>query len=128
MSDELDYAALSTGPNTVTAYKNKAGKTFYMRSGSRSERNKIEEKFNDITKPMDAVAAMMYYRLCDVTGAPHYRGRKFTDVTQELNYDSCTEMALIVRKREEIDEDEVHSLDDETEAQIKNSEALQEDI
>lgn len=128
MSEELDYSELSTGPNTVGSYKNKAGKTFYMRSGSRSERNKIEDKFNDITKPMDAVAAMIYYRLCDSMGTPHYRGRKFSEVSQELNYDVCTEMALIVRKREEIDEDSVHSLDEETEGQLKNFADQQEDI
>lgn len=117
---------LLSGPNTVKELGPlRSGKMFLVRSGSRSERNKILKKAGNPDLLMDAVALTIYLRAANPDGSKRFASEEFREFAEALNYDDASEMAMLIAKLDEPEEDEL-TLDQKTEKQLKNSKRQKE--
>ena len=124
MSDLFDD--LLAGPDAVTECKLRDGRKFSVRSGTRTERNKIEAKMRNENLVMDAIAATLYFRVANSDGSPKFASKDFKKFAEELDYDMAAEMALVIRKLDG-SEDNL-TIDERTETHLKNSESEKADI
>lgn len=126
MAEEIDdNDDLLAGPDAVRKYKRRNGKEFYARSGTRSQRNKIENLFEN-DPVMNAIGWMLWARLANEDGSQKYKSKDYKTFMESLDYDVAQEMALLIqrgdKKEDDEDEDEFgDSLDGKVLKQVKNS-------
>lgn len=115
MQDAFDD--LMRGSDSVRTYTLRDGRTVLIRSGTRSERNRIEQKMGDKTV-MDGIALFMFLRAANEDGTRRFAHLKFNEFAEQLDYDMATEIAMLSR-RGDFSDDEL-SLDGKVAEQVKN--------
>lgn len=121
MSDVFED--LLAGPDSVKEHTLRNGKKFKSRSGTRSERNKIEKKFTNDELIMDAIATALWFLLADDDGSRKFDGdnTEFKKFAAKLDYDLATEMYVKIKGITEDKKDDELTLDERVEKHLKNS-------
>lgn len=120
MSDDF-FSDLLAGPNATKIVTNRKKQKIHIRSGTRSERNKIEKMMTNESLVMDAIALTLWLRLANPDGSKKFEDQPFKEFAEELDYDAATEVAVLIRKLDGAEEDDGLTLDEKVAKAAKNS-------
>lgn len=110
------FDKLKVGADHVKFYEVE-GVRYPIRNGTRSERNKIENSFQNEKTPMDSVVLFMFLRAANEDGSRYYGAVDMRDMAEDLDFDVAKKLLMAAQKTDEDKKDELPenmSLDEKT--------------